>query len=1003
MISKVDIERIYNEANIHDFFPECESKGKNTQYVRCPACGAEGKGKGLAVTHIRNEKVANIAKCFQCGFGTSLYKHVMTENNCSFPEAVKKVADRYGIALMSDDTRAKGKTPNNAASAPAKRSFRNRQLDASGLSEADCLVPWDSGFICPFEPGSMTYWGDIETDKDDMIIRYFDLDGNPIIWKAKPSAKQREYIRVRFAMPEQHGGVKYMTAKGARSQIYIPQRIRDLRALGRDIPTLIVQEGEKKAEKACKHKIPSVAIQGIQNTGTVDTGIFGDLARIVTENHVRRIVLLFDSDWQSIGNNPQPGDEADRRPKNFLSAAMKFRQYAQSIYKDFPADSRPDLDIYVGAIRENPKNDKGIDDLLTNTLKGREDELVKDLESAFLAHDLKGQWVELHNVTAIDDGKFERLWGLNYIDDFFKLHKEQLTQLGTFRFKKAKYMVENGKPFKVSRFRSERKIYSTFRDDKDRDHYNFDYIEAREFLKENGYWRIRTSDCTVGQSRYSLLDNNIIKLVGTNDIRRFILSYIEDSTSSRDIQNYFYAKITNLMSDGQMEFLHEIKNDFDIPTQDEHTMVFNNGAFRITAHSTQHVEVGHPVWEDKVIKRDFQRVPLIADVVVRECEGEEYARAFDLTLTPAGERCEFLTFLRNTSSFWGRTREFADENQRHQHARHLLSKLTAIGYLVSEYKYDTENKCVIAMDSTLSDVGVSKGRSGKSLIGLALKHIMSQVLVDGKKLDNAQNKFIFSSVTERTRNVFIDDVRTNFDFESLYSALTTDLEVNVKQGTIFTIPYAKAPKIYLTTNHAINDQNDSAKDRKAFILFSDWYNVDHKPADDFGHQLFSDWDAEQWCLFDNLMVECVMLYLRCHEEGWDKKLVGLVSPPMTGVELRTARQIMGNEFFEWAEAYFDESRLNTRFGRKALIDAFTQQYNSKYALIASQKIKDKLAAYCTYKGYHLNPHKLNKDKLSFSQWRKIKNGRVFIGDNDPSNSEYYFIIATEEWAERNCF
>lgn len=92
MISKVDIERIYNEANIHDFFPECESKGKNTQYVRCPACGAEGKGKGLAVTHIRNEKVANIAKCFQCGFGTSLYKHVMTENNCSFPEAVKKVA-----------------------------------------------------------------------------------------------------------------------------------------------------------------------------------------------------------------------------------------------------------------------------------------------------------------------------------------------------------------------------------------------------------------------------------------------------------------------------------------------------------------------------------------------------------------------------------------------------------------------------------------------------------------------------------------------------------------------------------------------------------------------------------------------------------------------------------------------------------------------------------------------------------------------------------------------
>ena len=45
------------------------------------------------------------------------------------------------------------------------------------------------------------------------------------------------------------------------------------------------------------------------------------------------------------------------------------------------------------------------------------------------------------------------------------------------------------------------------------------------------------------------------------------------------------------------------------------------------------------------------------------------------------------------------------------------------------------------------------------------------------------------------------------------------------------------------------------------VEFSDHYNSQHKPIDEFGHLFFDNWDTEEWSRFDNFMVECLRLYL----------------------------------------------------------------------------------------------------------------------------------------------
>ena len=67
------------------------------------------------------------------------------------------------------------------------------------------------------------------------------------------------------------------------------------------------------------------------------------------------------------------------------------------------------MEIYIGHVKEwetNGRTDKGIDDLLANTLKGREEELARDIDFLVNQKDLEGRYLQLWRVTSWTDSSW---------------------------------------------------------------------------------------------------------------------------------------------------------------------------------------------------------------------------------------------------------------------------------------------------------------------------------------------------------------------------------------------------------------------------------------------------------------------------------------------------------------------------------------------------------------------------------------------------------------------
>jgi hypothetical protein len=449
----------------------------------------------------------------------------------------------------------------------------------------------------------------------------------------------------------------------------------------------------------------------------------------------------------------------------------------------------------------------------------------------------------------------------------------------------------------------------------------------------------------------------------------------------------------------KLERLSMVEDKFEEYTPFEQFFYYQNGQVSITDAGIELGAISNIVWENRVLRRRFTRKPVIA--AIKHLPNGD----FDIIEDESGAQCEFWRFLKNTSNFWTQEGyELTPEDER-EYRQHLVNKITAIGYLLCDWKNKSELKAVVAMDSTLGEVGQSKGRSGKSLIGYALKMMLEQTFIDGKGLKN-DDDFMFSDVTPRTRNVLIDDVRVNFDFERLFAAITGDMNVNPKTKSRFTIPADKSPKIFVTTNHAIKDMSDSAAARMALISFSAWYNVHHNPESDFGHKFWVDWDNNQWELFDNFMAECVMYYYRSIKEGWaDESGAGVVAPPMKNLRRKALRQLMSEAFFQWGETYFEESagHLNNRENRQDMYNAFHETFPDRKYDVTPSSFRRKLIAYCEYKGLHLNTSRPNIDNLSFSDWRKRNSSGIFVGEPDKSGGKEYFTVVSEAFAEKQPF
>ena len=995
-----EIRRINDAASgrlldVVEKFQDLKKSGQFSFVCDCPKCSASKK---FTVTPSKD-----IFKCFSCNEvkGKGAVSYLMTVEGYSYTDALEFLAKEFNVIL---DDRPQKKVPKPApvkmkkGSKEAKGvdtdSFCARMLAESGLTFEDVTAnvyksdEKSSIFQArTFKPGTIDERGQLTTKGDDVIIEYYDLDGLPVRYTQKDSKRRaagesKEYYRVRWQFPDMHldkegKPFKYKSPPGSGTPIYIPEKIRAAFKAGTPIDRLYIQEGEKKAEKACKHGIPSIAVSGIQNLGNKGT-LPEDFVRIVTACQVKEVAFIFDSDWDDISTNIKINDQVEKRPRCFFYAAKNFKEYMKALKnRDIY------VEIFIGHIRKNEAGDKGLDDLLANTLRNREKELAEDFNYACNDKRGGGRFVEMFKVTTSTDHKLAELWCLHSHEAFAERHKEILKNLPEFLFGRYRWKFdENGKVVLAQSFDPDEQFWREVTKNKgkesERTEYEFCYVNSQNFLQNRGFGRFRRLDRTY---QFVHLEPPVVRSIEASDARDYLFQFAKHNCCV-GVNEMLIKGVSQYVGPDKLSLLDFVHPNFIRPTRDQQYFYFDKTCWLVTKDEVSEMgyeKITHHIWEEQ--RRNYPAKHLGKPLISFSCTDED---VYHYEISEEGEKCHYLQFLINTSNFtWRKPDNEVTDTERNENRTHLLSKLCAIGYMLMEAKDNNVARAVIGMDGKQSEVGDSNGRSGKSLIGELMRNVMPIAYIPGKNSDIFKDQFVWNDVQENTKLVFIDDVLQNFNFEFLFPNITGDWSVNYKGGRRMTLPFTQSPKIYIATNHAIRGEGSSFTDRQWLLAFSDFYNDQHKPVDDFGSLFFSEWDFDQWNLCWNLLANCIQLYLT----------FGVIQAPGERLEQRKRRQEMGEALISWADEYFsDSTKIGTAIPRKELYDAFCNYDPQQRKYISSTAFKKKFKMYCSWKGYVLNPHKY--DSVTGLPFQTDKDGRPVV--DDKSGGVEYFTIGVNK-------
>lgn len=983
-IKKEIVDKVVDTAQLNDIIDDflILKKQGSSRVGTCPSCG----GKKFTFTPGKE-----IYKCFNCDIGGNSAVKFLTEvMGKTFQEAIAYLADRYQIPLEEDKPLPRRKR------GARNITFRDEQLKGSGIP--DRYQKWyeylgDANNSQEerdrYQAGTIDKGWNIVRG-DDMILHYIDLDGK-VMYYNDHRGKPRRLIRVRWANPELHkdksgNPIKYQSPKGSGSHLWLPNRIIELYKKNEVINTLYITEGEKKADAMCLAGLSAVGIMGIHNFSG-NTAMPHQFEMIVKRCGVQNIVMLLDSDWQDI--SLKPNKPVDSRPNTFYRAVVNFRNYFYAF-----GTRGIELRIFFGAGKDQAY--KGIDDVITRQYQDKAEELVKELDELREGHEVETEHFELHEITSIGDYRLKQYWYLHSPTAFFDKHREQLMQLREFTYGRVKRRYNKEEDtFELAQkiFPHEQFWKETVWEDRsgnERKKIEFRYDPCLKFLYNRGYGLYEYDR---HQYRFIRQEDKIVEETTPLEIRKFMIDF------ARQLEN---PEIVELVLRGGKQYFgpDNMQNLWERPLQlmepqkDKMYFFFQESYWEITADKIEQKDIkdlpGH-VWQNKQI--DFKPRLLDKPMLSVEREGDSWKTE----LSDDFYKCDMAVFNQNTSFFaWRKLQEEIEVDgkkmivERQQPDKmsaeeiefwkaNLVSKMLATGYVLHDYRDYSKMKAIIAMDGAETEVGKSQGGTGKSIWGKQFQHIFPLAVIDGKRKNLEDDNFLYEDVDERTGAIVYDDVRVNFNFESLFSQITTSLQVNKKGERKFSI---EPPKFIVITNHAINGEGNSFKRRQYSISFSDYYNGARTVADEFGHQLFYDWDHEQWNLFYNWMATCVQTYLRY---GLAYRIPGDV------LERRKLRQRIGENFLAWASLMFDETPgedgkpmgilLNKQVEKGFITKLYLEEHPNDRKYMDARKVKERIQLYCEYAGLDYNPTK---------QGKRIK-----------SNGKEYFIVADENFSANN--
>ncbi len=547
--------------------------------------------------------------------------------------------------------------------------------------------------------------------------------------------------------------------------------------------------------------------------------------------------------------------------------------------------------------------------------------------------------------------------------------------------------------------------------------YEFNNVQAYNFLAKNGFFRLRTEARKTGYM-FIKVDGNIVRETEGNEVKNFIHDFLRERMLDNDLRNAMYR--TTQLSESSLSNLPFIDIEFNDTDKHEQYYIFQNTTVQVTSGEIKLHKPGSVnrfVWEQDVIDRFYK--PQDPAFTVRYYEDEDR-----YTIDILHQNDLFFNYLINTSRVHWRTeleqnimklkpeeREaYRKEHrfniaaplltgeERDEQKKHLLNKLFAIGYLLHRYKDPTKPWCVFAMDNHINDDGGSYGRSGKSLTyTVALPEILRQhFYLGGRNPKITDNPHIYDGLTENHRYILVDDADEYLNFKFFFDGLTGKVKVNPKNQAPYTIPFEKVGKYAITSNYTVRNLDPSTEARLLYTVYSDYYhqagemsdyNESRSPADDLGKQLFTEFSTEEWNHFYTTMLHCLKLFLSINNR---------LDPPMNNVTRRNLLSEMGPDFEEWATGYF--STMGDKVDRPIVREEAKKDFDFRYRNgWKTRRFTQALRAYCKYNGYLLNPKELinttgatprivmrveerkqDKNGLWYSTGEKVSKDMIFI-------------------------
>jgi hypothetical protein len=502
-------------------------------------------------------------------------------------------------------------------------------------------------------------------------------------------------------------------------------------------------------------------------------------------------------------------------------------------------------------------------------------------------------------LTAVNSAYRSRQPNTKFFEDYHKIDR-------------VKVGLSLGKKRVMQEFNIDEKTYEHIKEAKENDQFwyfdnnnkvKIDHLKYKLFLEFNGFKKYFPGDTQ--KPMWVKIKSNIVKETTTERIKDFVLNYLLEQNET-DVWRYC-VNYGNIFSEQYLLMLESIDLAMLKDTKTTSFIAFQNGILEVTENEiklTDYLDVNGYVWESHIIKRDFDMV-------------EDFSN-------------DYKTFINNISN------------------NNPTAIECVIGYLLSTYKNKMNNKCIILNDEVISDN--PEGGTGKGLFVQGLRQIRRVSVLDGKMHDDKKS-FPYQTVSTDTQILVFDDVKKNFDLELKFSLVTEGMTIERKNKDAIKLSVEESPKMLISTNYAIKGEGNSHDRRRHEIEIAQYYGKNLTPFDEFGRQLFDDWNDDDYLRFDNYMVYCLQAYLKN----------GLIQQNAKNIKMRRFIAETSMEFFEWIEDR-ENFPFNQRHNKAEYFQNFINDYKDYQKFLRRKRFNIWVQKYASFKGHEFKQGNSNGER-----------------------------------------